>query len=137
MSLNKLKQILQNHPDVAEQTTSRFPFHWCGMQPTVSGISQLDEPLGPHRAQEEALDASEPRDANPWGYADPIQSTYVRTGGNKMMTRLAHVRREGRASKNFPNVMNQEAWSSPVKYVPYCDRNGKKSVQLLAGPAGL
>ncbi len=29
------------------------------MQPTVSGLSQLDEPPGPHRTQEEALDASD------------------------------------------------------------------------------
>jgi hypothetical protein len=26
------------------QTASRFPFRWCGTKPTVSGISQLDEP---------------------------------------------------------------------------------------------
>jgi hypothetical protein len=29
------------------------------MKPTVSGISQLDEPPRPHSTQEEALDASE------------------------------------------------------------------------------
>jgi hypothetical protein len=70
------------------QTASRFPFRWCGMKPTLSGISQLDAPPGLHRAQEEALDASEPRYANPRGYADPIQSAYVRTGVNKIMTRF-------------------------------------------------
>src|SRR5215831_18939170 len=70
------------------QTASRFPFRWCGMKPTVSGISQLDAPPGLHGAQEEALDASEPRYAKPRGYADSIQSAYVRTGVNKIMTRF-------------------------------------------------
>jgi len=50
-----------------EQTTSRFPFRWCGMKPTVSGKSQLDEPPEPHCVQEKALDASELRYANPRG----------------------------------------------------------------------
>src|SRR5262245_50869303 len=67
-----------------QQTTSRFPFRWCGMDTALSGISQLDAPPGLHSAQEEALDASESRYANPRGYADPIQSTYVRTGVNKI-----------------------------------------------------
>jgi Pentapeptide repeats (8 copies) len=71
------------------QTASRFPFRWCGMKPTLSDISQLDAPPGLHSAQEEALDASEPRYANPRGYADPIQSASVRTGVNKIMTRFA------------------------------------------------
>jgi hypothetical protein len=64
------------------------------MKPTLSGISQLDAPPGPHSAQEEALDASEPRYAHPRGYADPIQSTYVRTSVNKIMTRFACSRRD-------------------------------------------
>jgi hypothetical protein len=71
------------------QTASRFPFRWCGMKPTVSGISQLDVPPGLHSVQEEVLDTSEPRYADPRGYADPIQSAYVRTGVNKIMTRFA------------------------------------------------
>jgi hypothetical protein len=58
------------------------------MKPTVSGMSQLDMPPGLHSAQKEALDTSEPRYANPRGYADPIQSAYVRTGVNKIMTRF-------------------------------------------------
>jgi len=49
------------------QTTSRFPFRWCGMKPTVSGKSQLDESPEPHCVQEKALDASELRYANPRG----------------------------------------------------------------------
>ena len=49
------------------QTRSRFPFRWCGMKPTVSGKSQLDEPPEPHCVQEKALDASELRYANPRG----------------------------------------------------------------------
>jgi hypothetical protein len=74
-----------------EQTTSRFPFRWCGMKPTVSGISQLDELPGPHRGQEEALDTSEPRDANPHG--------------NKMMTRLG---RGARPRRNAHKV--RQSW---------------------------
>jgi len=58
------------------------------MKPTVSGISQLNAPPGLHSTQEEALDTSEPRYANPRGYADPIQSAYIRTGVNKIMTRF-------------------------------------------------
>jgi hypothetical protein len=58
------------------------------MKPTVSGIYQLDAPPGPHSAQEEAPDASASRDANPRGYADPTQSTKVRTGVNKILTRF-------------------------------------------------
>jgi hypothetical protein len=61
------------------------------MKPTVSGISQLDAPPGLRSAQEQALHASEPRTANPRGYADLIQSAYVRTGVNKFMTRFAQV----------------------------------------------
>ena len=58
------------------------------MKPTVSGISQLGAPPRLHSAQEEALDMSEPRYANPRGYANPIQSAYVRTGVNKIVTRF-------------------------------------------------
>jgi hypothetical protein len=47
------------------QTTSQFPFRWCGMKPTASGLSQLDAPPGLHSAQEEPLDVSESRYANP------------------------------------------------------------------------
>jgi hypothetical protein len=39
------------------QTTSQFPFRWCGMKPTVSGISQLDAPPRPHNVRTEALNA--------------------------------------------------------------------------------
>jgi hypothetical protein len=73
------------------QTASRFPFRWRGMKPTVSGTSQLGAPPRLHSAQEEALDTSEPRYANPRGYANPIQSAYVRTGVNKIMTRFVAV----------------------------------------------
>ena len=72
------------------QTTSQFPFRWCGMKPTVSGISQLDGPPRPHNARTEALNALESRYVNPQGYADPTQSTYVRTGVNKIVTRFGH-----------------------------------------------
>jgi hypothetical protein len=44
------------------------------MKPTVSRISQLDEPPRPRHAQEEALDSTESTYANPRGYADPTQS---------------------------------------------------------------
>src|SRR5215475_8987370 len=78
-----------SHPRSAHpQTASRFPFRWCGMKPTVSGISQLDAPPGLHSVQEEAVNTSEPRYANRQGYNDPIQSAYVRTGVNKIMTRF-------------------------------------------------
>jgi hypothetical protein len=60
---------------------------------TVSGLSQFDEPPGPHRAPEEALGASEPKEANPPGYDDPIQSPSVRTDGNNMMTRFVRALR--------------------------------------------
>jgi hypothetical protein len=70
------------------------------MKPTVSGISQLDEHPGLHSAQEEALDALEARDANPRGYADPTQSTYVRTGVNKIMTRFGRMPEEAKARGN-------------------------------------
>ena len=56
------------------QTTSRFPFCWCGMKPTVFGLFRLDEPPGPHCAQEEALDATASKHANTRGCANPIQS---------------------------------------------------------------
>jgi hypothetical protein len=75
------------------QTAPRWPFRRCGMQPTVSGLSQLDEPPGPYRAHAEALEASEPRDAHPRGSADPIQSPYARTDGSNMMTRFVRARR--------------------------------------------
>jgi hypothetical protein len=73
------------------QTTSPFPFRWCGMEPTVSGISQLDEPPRPHNTRTEAPNAFEPRPANPQGYADPTPSTSIRTGVNNLMTRFARV----------------------------------------------
>jgi hypothetical protein len=45
-------------PRQPNQTTSRLPFRGCGMTPTVSRISPLDEPPRPHRAQEEAFDVA-------------------------------------------------------------------------------
>jgi Domain of unknown function (DUF4158) len=39
------------------QTTSQFPFRWCGMKPTVSGKSELDGPQKPPNARREALNA--------------------------------------------------------------------------------
>jgi hypothetical protein len=75
----------------SDQTASRFPFRWCGMEPTVSGISQLDAPPRLPSAQEEALDTSEPGDANPRRYANPIQPACVRTGVDKIMTRFGRA----------------------------------------------
>jgi hypothetical protein len=45
-----------------------------GVNSTLSDIHQLDEPPGPHSAEEEALDTSESRYSNPWSYADPTRS---------------------------------------------------------------
>src|SRR5688500_7555903 len=55
------------------------------------GISPLDERPEPHRAQEKTLDVSESRRTNPQVYADQIQSTDIRTGVNKTMTRFGLI----------------------------------------------
>ena len=49
---------------------------------------QLNEPPGPHSAQNEALDVPEPRYANSWSYADSTRSASLPTDGNKIMTRF-------------------------------------------------
>jgi hypothetical protein len=61
------------------------------MTPTVSGLSQLDEPPGPHHAEKEAPNASESQYANPRDYANLTQSTSLRIGVNKTMTRFGVV----------------------------------------------
>jgi hypothetical protein len=71
-----------------KQTASKFPFRWWGAHSVLSDRHQLDEPLGPHRTEEGTLDASEPRDANPKGYADSTRSASLPTDGNKIMTRF-------------------------------------------------
>jgi hypothetical protein len=40
-----------------EQTTSKFPFRWWGVNSTLSGKHQLHRPPGRHNTEEEALDA--------------------------------------------------------------------------------
>ena len=65
------------------------------MTPTVSGISQLDRPPRPHNARTEALNALELSYANLQGYNDPTQSTSVRTGVNKIVTRFGLLRFSG------------------------------------------
>ena len=45
------------------QTASKFPFHWWGVNPALSGRHQLNGPPGPHSVEEGDLDASEAGDA--------------------------------------------------------------------------
>jgi hypothetical protein len=52
------------------QTASKFPFHWWGVNPALSGRHQLNGPPGPHSVEEGDLDASDARDANPQGCAN-------------------------------------------------------------------
>jgi DDE domain len=51
-------------------------------------IHQLDEPLRSHSVQEEALDESESRYANPQGYADSTRSASLPTDVNNVLTRF-------------------------------------------------
>jgi hypothetical protein len=71
------------------QTTSKFPFRWWGINPTLSNRHQLNEPPGSHRAEEGTPDASESKDANPRCYADSIRSASFPSDRNKIMTRFA------------------------------------------------
>jgi hypothetical protein len=76
-------------------TKSQFPFRWWGAHPTLSDRHQLDEPSGPHGAEEGIFGASESRNANPRGYADSTRSAAFPTDGNTMMTRFAHPTNPG------------------------------------------
>jgi len=58
------------------------------MKPTVFGIQQLDEPPGPHSAEDEALDARESMYANPKGYIDSTRSASFPTDVNNVLTRF-------------------------------------------------
>jgi hypothetical protein len=51
-------------------------------------IHQLDEPLRSHSVQEEALDESESRYANPQGHADSTRSALFPTDVNNVLTRF-------------------------------------------------
>jgi hypothetical protein len=80
-----------SHEALAQQlqTTSKFPFHWWGMNSTLSSRHQLNRPPGPHRVEGEALDVSVSGDENPQVYADSTRSASFPTDGNKIMTRFA------------------------------------------------
>jgi hypothetical protein len=91
------------------QTTSRFPFRPCGMTPTVSRISQRDEPPTQHHAQEEAFDSTEATWAHPRGDADLIQSTSLHNGVHQMMTRFG---KGGRPCAATAVVQRDEAHDS-------------------------
>jgi acetyl esterase/lipase len=84
------------------QTASKFLFRQWGAHSTLSDRHQLDEPSGPHRAEEGTLDASESRDAKPQGYADSTRSASLPTDGNKIMTRFASSVRTIDALKTRP-----------------------------------
>jgi hypothetical protein len=70
------------------QTASKFPFHWWGVNPALSGRHQLNGPPGPHSVEEGNRDASDARDANPRGYANRTRSASFPTDGNKIMTQF-------------------------------------------------
>ena len=54
----------------------------------MSDKQQLDEPPGPHSAQNAALDVPKPRYANSRAYAGSTRSASFPTDGNKIMTRF-------------------------------------------------
>ena len=59
---------------LAVQTTSRFPIHWWGMNSTLSGMHQFNEPPGPHRGTRKPSTCKNLRSLNLHGYADSVQS---------------------------------------------------------------
>ena len=81
----------------------------CGMTPTVSRISQRDEPPTQHHAQEEAFDSTEATWAHPRGDADLIQSTSLHNGVHQMMTRFG---KGGRPCAATAVVQRDEAHDS-------------------------
>jgi hypothetical protein len=75
-----------------QQTTSKFPFRWWGVNSTLSGRHQFNGQPGPRSAEEEALDASESRDEKSRGYADSTRSASFPTDVNKIMTRFGTLK---------------------------------------------
>src|SRR6266850_2143459 len=56
--------------------------------PYPLGNHQLDDPPGPHSAQNEALAVPKPRCAHSRGYAGSTRSASFPTDGNQIMTRF-------------------------------------------------
>jgi hypothetical protein len=66
------------------QSSSELPLRWWGVKPTLSRISQLDEPPDPHSTQEETLKAPVLRYVNSQGYTDPTRSASFPTEVNNV-----------------------------------------------------
>jgi hypothetical protein len=73
-------------------------------------IHRLDENLGPHSVQEEALAESESRYANPQGYADPTRSSSFPTDVNNFVTRFVQYSPQLEAASHHRKRLGWSRW---------------------------
>jgi len=114
----KLHQFLSSGlPRSGMELSSQHPLLWCGVNSTVFGKHELDQPPEPHSAEEWALKAREPTCVNPMGYVGPTRLASLRTEVKDVVTRFG-MRSRSRSPRRTP--MRSQGFRSGilVRFVP-------------------